>query len=218
MSITAEHASARRAQIQAARLYLICESEPAAGPLEYVLAEAIAGGTQVVQLRDKRLDDEQLERVAHTAKAICEPSGTLLIVNDRPAVALAAGADGVHVGQQDMAVGEVREIVGADMLIGLSTHSCADIDRALGVDYIGVGPVYATPTKPGCAPVGPELVSYAAAHATVPFFAIGGVDAHTIGAILTAGASRVAVVRAIAAAPDPRRAAHGLSERLERDE
>jgi thiamine-phosphate pyrophosphorylase len=145
-----------------------------------------------------------------------------LIVNDRPWVAIEAGADGVHVGQDDMSVAEVRELVGADMLIGLSTHAPAEIDAASStgddaplVDYIGVGPVHETPTKPGRPAVGLELVRYAAAHAAVPFFAIGGLHADNLTEALDAGASRACVLRAISDAEDPERAARMLRHLLD---
>lgn len=134
----------------------------------------------------------------------------LVIINDRPDLAAAAGADGVHLGQDDMPVGEARAIVGADRLIGLSTHTPEQIDAAAGVDYVGVGPVYETPTKPGRAAVGLELVRYAADHARVPFFAIGGIEAGNVAAVRAAGAERIAVVRAVADAPDPEAAAREL--------
>ena len=121
-------------------------------------------------------------------------------------------ADGVHVGQDDMAVDRARAIVGAERLIGLSTHSAQQIGAAEGVDYIGVGPVWATPTKPGYAPVGLELVRYAAAHARVPFFAIGGINPANAAEVFDAGAQRIAVVRAIGRADDPREAAAALLE------
>jgi thiamine-phosphate pyrophosphorylase len=140
----------------------------------------------------------------------------LLIVNDRPTVALAAGADGVHVGQNDMPLAEVRALVGGDLVVGLSTHAPGEIDAAGEADYIGVGPVHATPTKPGRPAVGLELVRYAAAHALCPFFAIGGLDADNVDAVLSAGATRVAVVRAIAQAPNPELAARTLRETLDR--
>ncbi len=154
-----------------------------------------------MQLRDKQLSDDELTEVVRTAHTICEQLGALLLVNDRPGVALAAGADGVHVGQEDMPVAQVRELVGPEMLIGLSTHAPAEIDAAgaglddrgvSNVDYIGVGPVHATPTKPGRPAVGLELVRYAAGHSRVPFFAIGGLDAGNVEAVIAAGARRVA--------------------------
>jgi thiamine-phosphate pyrophosphorylase len=143
--------------------------------------------------------------------------------NDRPDIAAAVRADGVHVGQDDMPVDEARKIVGPDMLLGLSTHAPSEIDNALPtapdgtpcVDYIGVGPVHATPTKLGRPAVGPELVSYAHAHAHVPFFAIGGIDSENIVTVLDAGASRVCVLRAICDARDPERAALTLRAALE---
>jgi thiamine-phosphate pyrophosphorylase len=210
----------RRARVAAARLYLVCGASPSELDLPELLRGAIAGGVDVVQLRDKHLPDDELVAVANATRALCERLGALLIVNDRPLVAREAGADGVHVGQDDMAVAEVRKLVGPDMLIGLSTHAPEEIDAAgpggePAVDYIGVGPVHATPTKPGRPAVGLELVRYAAAQARVPFFAIGGLDAGNVREAIAAGASRVCVLRAIADAEDPERAARELRERLE---
>lgn len=207
-----------RERLAAARLYLVCDAAPAGRDLPELLREAIDGGVDVVQLREKELGDEELVSVAKAAQALCERLGALFVVNDRPAVALQAGADGVHVGQEDMAPAQVRELVGADMLIGLSTHATGEIDAAAPelVDYIGVGPVHETPTKPGRPAVGLELVRYAAEHARVPFFAIGGIDAANAGQAIDAGARRVVVLRAIAAAQDPRAAARELRAILER--
>jgi thiamine-phosphate pyrophosphorylase len=214
--------SERRAQLSAAHLYLVCDANPGGRPLPDVLHPAIAGGVQVVQLRDKQLPDEELAAVANAAHALCERLGALLIVNDRPLVAREAGADGVHVGQDDMPVAEVRELVGPDVLIGLSTHAPEEIDAAVAsagdgaplVDYIGVGPVHETPTKLGRPAVGIGLVDYAAAHAHVPFFAIGGLDASNVGDVLAAGATRIVVLRAIADAEDPEATARELSALL----
>lgn len=205
----------RRARLSQARLYLVCDAHPGGRTLAGVLQAALAGGVDVVQLREKRLADGALAAVAREAMAICATAGALLIVNDRPGVALAAGADGVHVGQEDMPVAEVRELVGNELLIGLSTHRPAEIDAATEVDYIGVGPVHSTPTKPGRPAVGLELVRYAAERATLPFFAIGGIDAENVEDVLGAGATRVAVVRAIAEASDPQLAARTLRETLD---
>jgi len=213
----------RRARLAAARLYLVCDCLPGDRDLIEFLAEAIAGGVDVVQLREKQLEDEFLLEAASAAADACDAHGALFIVNDRPDIAAAVRADGVHVGQDDMPVEQVREIVGPDMLVGLSTHAPSEIDAALAVnaggapyvDYIGVGPVHATPTKLGRPPVGTELVAYASAHAHVPFFAIGGIDAGNVGAVLDAGASRVCVLRAICNAQDPRNAALALRAALE---
>ncbi len=206
----------RRARLAAARLYLVCDSQPGGRELAGVLRAAIAGGVDIVQLREKRLPDDRLTAIARDARSLCEQLGALFIVNDRPHVAVAAGADGVHVGQDDMPVARVRELVGADMLIGLSTHTPAQLvgNRLVDVDYIGVGPVHSTPTKPNRPAVGLELVRHAAAGAPLPFFAIGSIHAGNVAAVLAAGASRVAVVRAIAAAADPERAAAELRAAL----
>jgi len=210
----------RRARLAGARLYLVCAAagpDRDAGRLPGLLGEAVAGGVDIYQLREKELPEAELTALAGATRAICERLGALFIVNDRPSVAAAAGADGVHVGQEDMDVAAVREIVGEQLLIGLSTHTAAEIDAVdpAIVDYIGVGPVHATPTKPGRPAVGTALVRYAAAHSPVPFFAIGGLDAHNIGEVLAAGAERVCVLRAIAEAPEPRSAARELRELID---
>jgi thiamine-phosphate pyrophosphorylase len=206
----------RRARLARARLYLVCGAQPDGSELPDLLRGAVAGGVDIVQLREKSLPDAELVAVAHAARALCERLGALMIVNDRPAVAVEASADGVHVGQDDMPVAEVRELVGPDMLVGLSTHSPAEIDAvdATLVDYIGVGPIHETPTKPGRAAVGLDLIRYAAAHASVPFFAIGGLDASNLADTFAAGATRVCVLRAIADADDHERAARELRAML----
>lgn len=214
--------SSRRARLAAARLYLVCGAmaeQPIGGgrDLPDLLRAAVAGGVEIVQLREKLLADDQLVSVADAARALCERLGALFIVNDRPSVAVQAGADGVHVGQDDAPVAKVRELVGPDMLIGLSTHTPLQIDAADAAlaDYIGVGPVHETPTKPGRPAVGLELIRYAAKHAPVPFFAIGGLHAGNLVEAIEAGARRAVVLRAITEAEDPRRAARGLHELLD---
>jgi thiamine-phosphate pyrophosphorylase len=218
----------RRARLAAARLYLVCgsisdrsipdSSSRGERALPDLLREAIAGGVDIVQLREKHLPDDELVAVANAARALCERLGALLIVNDRPLVAREVGADGVHVGQDDMPVAEVRELVGPDMLIGLSTHAPEEIDAVDAglVDYIGVGPVHETPTKPGRPAVGLELIRHAAGHAPVPFFAIGGIDAANAPDAIAAGARRLCVLRAIASAKDPEHAARELRELLDK--
>jgi thiamine-phosphate pyrophosphorylase len=209
--------ASRRERLARARLYLVCPSGAKGEELLALLRAAVAGGVDVVQLREKHMPDAELAAVARAARALCEQLGALLIVNDRPSVALEAGADGVHVGQEDIPAAEVRRLVGPDLLIGLSTHAPGEIDAAGDgpADYIGVGPVHETPTKPGRPAVGPGLVRYAAAHARVPFFAIGGLDAGNLTEVLAAGARRVVVLRAVAGAPDPRQAAAVLRELID---
>ena len=207
----------RRSRLARAALYLVCSTRPGDRALADVLGPALAGGVDIVQLRDKSVTDAELLAAAATARALCDAAGALLILNDRPDLVAAAGADGCHVGQQDMDVARARALAGADALVGRSTHSPRDIAAAGDADYIGVGPVHATPTKPGRPAVGLELVRHAAAHASVPFFAIGGIDADNAGAVLAAGARRIAVVRAIAGAADPCAAAAQLRAQLDRE-
>lgn len=207
----------RRGKLAQARLYLVCGLRPGGRSLAEVLPAAIAGGVEIVQLREKQRPAAELLPGAREAVEICHRLGALLIVNDWPALALDCGADGVHVGQEDLPPAQARAIVGEQMLLGLSTHAPAEIDAASTepVDYIGVGPVHETPTKLGRPAVGTELVEYAAAHAGKPFFAIGGLDAGNVGGVLEAGAGRVCVLRAIAEAAEPRAAAQALREQIE---
>jgi thiamine-phosphate pyrophosphorylase len=197
-----------RQALQSARLYLVCDERS-----DEFLERALRGGVDLVQLRIKDAADDVIVSVARRYRAVCAAHGAPLILNDRPDLVDAAGADGVHVGQDDVAVADARRLVGPDRLVGLSTHSPAQIDAAgaePALDYIGVGPVHATPTKPGRAAVGLELVAYAAANARTPFFAIGGIDAGNVAAVRGAGADRIAVVRALTDAHDPEAAARAL--------
>ena len=194
--------------LRAARLYLVCGEQTDA-----FLERALHGGVDIVQLRLKDADDETTVATARRYVAVCRAHGVPLILNDRPDLVSATGADGVHVGQDDVPVAQARALVGPDRIVGLSTHSPAQIDAAAAqaeVDYIGVGPVHATPTKPGRPAVGLDLVRYAAAHAATPYFAIGGIDAGNVVTVRSAGATRIAVVRAITDAPDPEAAARAL--------
>jgi len=195
--------------LDAARLYFICGIDrlDTVGP-------ALRGGVDIFQLRDKHAGDDELLRAAAVARRLCSEHGALFIVNDRPDLAVAAGADGVHIGQDDMTIADARAIVGPDLLVGRSTHTPAQIDASAGADYIGVGPVHATPTKLGRPAVGLELVSYAVAHGRVPFFPIGGIDAANLADVVGVGATRAAVVRAISEAADPEAAARALRAAL----
>jgi thiamine-phosphate pyrophosphorylase len=199
----------RRDRLQRALLYLVCDERP-----DEFLRAALRGGVDIVQLRIKDADDERVLAVAIRYRRLCSGAGALLIVNDRPDLARAADADGVHVGQGDVAVTRARAVVGRERLVGLSTHSPQQIGAAAGADYIGVGPVHATPTKPGRAPVGLELVAYAAANCALPFFAIGGIDPSNVAAVRDAGARRIAVVRALTQAQNPEQVARALRATL----
>ena len=199
-----------RDRLREAVLYLVCSARPGGRALEDVLGPALAGGVDIVQLRDKEASTDELLAAAAVARRLCDATGALLILNDRPDLVQAAGADGCHVGQDDMDVAAARALAGEGAIVGQSTHFPGEIDAATDADYIGVGPVHSTPTKPGRPAVGLELVRFAAAFAPVPFFAIGGIDGSNVEAVVEAGARRVAVVRAIAEAPDPRAAAAEL--------
>ena len=191
----------RRQRLARARLYLVCDASFGAAGLR----AALAGGADIVQLREKEADDGAVLAAAAEFRQAADEHGALFIVNDRPDLAAAAGADGVHLGQDDAAPAHARAIVGDDAIVGLSTHSDAQADAAQnsGADYFCVGPVHATPTKTGRPAVGLEPVRHAAAAARLPWFAIGGLDAGNVGAVLDAGARRIVVVRAITEADDP---------------
>ncbi|MEI8104898.1 MAG: thiamine phosphate synthase [Actinomycetes bacterium] len=198
----------------AARLYLVLGLDPR---LEAVVSAALAGGVDVVQLREKHASDGDILAAADRVRSLCEQTGALFVLNDRPDLALRAGADSVHLGQDDMPLEEARAIVGDDVLIGLSTHTAAQIDAADGADYIGVGPVWGSPTKPGWPPTGTELVRAAALRVRMPWFAIGGIDETNVVETVAAGASRIAVIRAIVDADDPAGAAARLRAALGQD-
>jgi thiamine-phosphate pyrophosphorylase len=201
-----------RERLGRARLYLVVEAAA-----EHVLPAALRGGVDMVQLRDQELDDESLLATAARFKAACREFGALFWVNDRPDLALAADADGVHVGQDDPPPAEVREQVGRDLLIGLSTHSPEQFDTALGseADQLSVGPVWETPTKEGRPAAGLDYVRHAAQRGGErPWFAIGGIDTGNVMEVVAAGARRIVVVRAIRDAADPERAAAVLRRAL----
>jgi thiamine-phosphate pyrophosphorylase len=189
------------------RLYLVT---PVRADLEGFLEAAIRGGVDIVQVRERELTDSELLRALEGVRALTHRLGVPLVVNDRPDLAVLCGADFVHVGQDDLPVDAARRF---GLGVGLSTHARREIDAA-GSDYIGVGPVFETPTKEGRAAVGVELVRYAAERARVPWFAVGGIDAANVAEVVAAGARRIAVVRAIVDSPDPERAARDLRTAL----
>ena len=193
--------------LEARRLYLVTPARP---DLRDFLTAAISGGVDLVQIREKALSDRALIAELELAREVTAALGVPLVVNDRPDLAVLVGADYVHLGQDDLPVASARRF---GVAVGLSTHAPREIDAA-DSDYIGVGPVYATPTKEGRAAVGNELVRYAAAHARVPWFAIGGIDRANVEEVVAAGATRIAVVRAIADARDPEQDARELRAAL----
>ena len=201
-----------RERVADARLYLVCDARPRA-----FLDAALRGGADLIQLRDKSLDDDGLIEAAKVFRGAADEHGALFILNDRPDLVEACGADGVHVGQDDETPAAARAAVGPDRIVGRSTHAPFQADAADAdpdVDYLAVGPVHATPTKPGRPAAGLEYVAYAASTVSKPWFAIGGLDAHTLPAAIEAGARRAVVVRAITDAEDPEAAARELSQLL----
>ncbi|MFE7446662.1 thiamine phosphate synthase [Streptomyces chartreusis] len=207
-----------RSQLADARLYLCTDARKRQGDLPEFLDAALAGGVDIVQLRDKGMEAaEELEHLKVFADA-CARHGKLLAVNDRADVAHAAGADVLHLGQGDLPVPAARAIVGNDVLIGRSTHADPEADAAAGeegVDYFCTGPCWPTPTKPGRHAPGLDLVRHTAALGTDrPWFAIGGIDLGNFDQVLEAGARRVVVVRAITEADDPAAAAAEFAKRL----
>jgi thiamine-phosphate pyrophosphorylase len=205
-------------RLKAARLYVITSSAHSDGrDLVSQSRAALMGGAEILQLRHRGLKDSALLLVARELRRLTDQYHALFIINDRPGVALLVDADGVHVGQEDLPVDAVRRVMGEDKLVGVSTHAIEQARKALedGADYIGVGPVYPTPTKEGRPAVSVEYVRQVARlKLPIPFFAIGGIDAGNISEVLDAGATRVAVVRAVMASPDPEEAARSLKKSI----
>jgi thiamine-phosphate pyrophosphorylase len=187
-----------------------------------LLRAALAGGADIVQLREKRAaGDRELLEAARPFRQAADEHGALFILNDRPDLVAACEADGVHVGQDDTPVAEARRLAGSEALVGLSTHSRQQVEAACAAqgdarpDQISVGPVWETPTKQGRAGTGLDPIRYAADSASLPWFAIGGIDPSNVGEVVAAGAERIVVVRAIRDAPDPEATARLLREALE---
>jgi thiamine-phosphate pyrophosphorylase len=204
----------RRARLAAARLYLCT---PIRRDLAAFAEAVLAAGVDVVQLRDKHAEAGPLLEAAAVLREAADRHGALFAVNDRADVALAAGADACHLGQGDLPLDWARRVLGAEVLLGRSTHTLDQARRAREEDwdYLAVGPVHATPTKPGRKPVGAGLLAEVVAlDPPRPWFAIGGIDLGNLDAVLAAGATRVVVVRAITEAPDPAAAAVALAARL----
>jgi len=205
--------SARFERLARSRLYLVLEARPQDEDPRALLDAALRGGVDVVQLREKNLGDEALAAAAVPFRAACEQHGALFVLNDRPDLVQACGADGVHLGRTDTPVREARDLIGPDRLIGLSASTSGELDAIDGADYVGVT-AFATPTKDDAVAGGLELVRAAAMALAVPWFAIGGIEPHNMAEVAAAGAPGVAVVRAIRDADDPERAARELRAAL----
>lgn len=189
------------------RLYLVAPAHIRAGRLADLMPELVGAGVDILQLREKEMEAADLLRVGEPLVESCRGAGIPFIVNDRPDVALVLGADGVHLGQDDLPAAGARRILGDEVIVGRSTHAQEEIEAELAskarLDYIAVGPVEATPTKPGRPGTGLDLVTYASDTVTLPWFVTGGMSPQTLPAAMDAGARRIVVVRAIAEATDP---------------
>jgi thiamine-phosphate pyrophosphorylase len=203
-------------KLKQARLYLLVTGSACATSLEFLIEEAVAGGVDIIQLREKKLSDRELLSRARRVRQLTRKAGSLLIVNDRPDIARLSEADGVHLGQDDVPIPEARRIVGAEALIGISTHSIDQVRQAVmeGASYIGVGPVFPSATKPFADFPGLDFVRKVSEETTLPAFALGGINPQNASEVLAAGATRIAVSSAIGAADEPRMAAAQLRRML----
>lgn len=192
----------RHQRLARSHLYLV--TSPIEG-LFHVVEAALQGGLSLVQYRDKDTADLDRLEIARQLRQLCQQYGAIFLINDRIDLALAVDADGVHLGQQDMPIAIARQLLGPQKIIGRSTTNLEEMQRAIqeGADYIGVGPVYETPTKAGKASVGLEYIRHVAKNVSIPWFAIGGIDVNNVNEVLNAGAERIAVVRAIVQAEQP---------------
>jgi thiamine-phosphate pyrophosphorylase len=204
-----------RWDLGARRLYLCTPDRP---DLAELVAACIRGGVDVVQLREKELDDRRLLARAELVRDVCGDGGVPFLLNDRPDLAVACEADGVHVGQDDVPPGVARRIVGDEAVVGLSTHTPEELAAAAGepVDYVSCGPVEPTPTKPGRPGTGLDYLRHAAGVSAHPFFVTGGVTPETVPAMVEAGARRFVAVRWLTQADDPEVAARALRTAIER--
>lgn len=205
-------------QLQDRKLYLVTDRSKFEDDDSFLdaVAASLAGGVDILQLREKSANAKQFVELAKRVRELCSIYNTLFIINDRVDVAQIVDADGVHVGQDDIDVFSARKILGQDKIIGLSTHAPEQALKAveIGADYIGVGPVFETPTKPGKKSVGLEYVEWASKNIEIPFFAIGGIDLSNVDEVTKAGATRIALVRAIINAENPKKAAEEFKAKL----
>jgi len=205
----------RRERLARARLYVVTGARTGRGDLEPFLDAILEAGTDIVQLREKDAEAADVLRWAAVFRDAARRHGALFTVNDRPDVAMAVAADGVHLGQNDLPPRVARDILGPDAIVGLSCHSAEQLDAAPPeADYVTAGPIHETPTKPGRPGTGLDVVRHAARTVGRPWFAIGGIDPETLPAAVEAGARRIAVVRAVTEAEDPAAAVRSLLARV----
>jgi len=207
----------RRQRLRWARLYFVTEARPHGQDPEALLNAAMGAGAGMIELRDREQPKSVILRAGATFRRLANTYSALFIVNDDPYLAMELAADGVHVGQDDMDPAEARRILGPDAIIGLSTHSPEQLQAAASqpIDYASVGPIWETPTKEGRPATGLELIRTAAKDASLPWFAIGGIDPDNVAEVVEAGARRICVVRAIRDAQDPRVAAAALFDAVD---
>ena len=201
------------------KLYLVTNSDEFDSDDKFLdaIASALEGGVDILQLREKTMPANKILELGKKIKQLCLQYDVTFIVNDRIDIALILEADGVHLGQDDLDVKSAREILGVNAIVGVSTHAPEQASKAVvdGADYIGVGPVFATPTKQGRIPVGLEYVKWVSENIQIPTFAIGGIDAENCQQVFEAGITRIAVVRAIINAPSPQKAAEKILSKKE---
>lgn len=199
-------------RLAAARLYVLVDGRESTSEFEALVTSLLSAPVDVIQLRDKRLPDREVLARGRLLRELTRDSQTLFIMNDRPDLAVLTEADGVHVGQEELSVKAVRQIVGPAMLVGVSTHSLGEAEQAVldGANYIGVGPTFPSSTKTFTAFTGLELLRQVAASIRLPAFAIGGINLENVDQVLNAGMSRIAVSAAVTQATDPRGEARQL--------
>lgn len=201
----------KKSRLQNRKLYLVTNSDKFETEDLFLnaVASALKGGVDIVQLREKNMTANKIMELGKKVKLLCAEYNALFIVNDRVDIAFALNADGVHLGQDDMDVKSAREILGEGAIIGVSTHALEQAQKAVedGADYIGVGPVFITPTKPGRQSVGLEYVRWVSENIDLPAFAIGGIDLNNVSEVIANGAKRIAVVRAVINSENPELAA-----------
>ncbi len=199
------------------KLYVLITSSRCRGSVRDTTRAAIAGGADVIQLREKDTADAMFLAMAAELREMTDETSRMLIVNDRADIAATVGADGVHLGQMDLPVAEARRLLRPGAIIGKSCHSASQVKAAVneGADYISVGPMFPTETKDAGPIVGPDLLRETTEQVSLPILPIGGISAENVGELVAAGARRVAVCSAVCSAEDPKAAAHGIKSQLQ---